>query len=196
MIPRWPSLTAVGSQTRPNLVWMRCALNSALLAKVYSRKTLPGMFVSSLAQSTARMCTKLRTSALVSCLPEGNDCTLKLNTMAHYTMPHLPVVGEGAASRLSIYVAIGKGLASIIRSITQHWTCSQSNLLPGVSSMSGVQTTHPPSQVPIVSHPSGKRSTWGKIWWSGRWPAATPSHGWGSTLTSRSMLWQTSICPT
>ena len=71
MTPRSQSLMAVGNPTPPNHDSMHCALSSALQAKVYSKRILPGTFVSSLAQSTARMCTKLRTSALGLCSLEG-----------------------------------------------------------------------------------------------------------------------------
>ena len=41
--------------------------------------------------------------------------TLQRPPLSHYSMPYLPVVGTGA--RLSTYIAIGRGFASIIRSI-------------------------------------------------------------------------------
>ena len=40
--------------------------------------------------------------------------------MSHYAMPSLPVVGRGSLDRLSTYIAIGKGLASIIRSFKRN----------------------------------------------------------------------------
>ena len=103
-------------------------------------------------------------------------------------MPYLPVVGQGTAGRLSTYIGIAKGLAFIIRSITQRWACSQFNPPPGLTLTSGGQTTPPPSAERIGSPWQLKNPQR-----SGVWPADHPLSGWTWRLTWSKPLMQCSI---